>query len=51
MYQTLIWSLHLRDHARCLGPPLDAEDMQGAADPLVDGMGRYAQFHRNLFRG
>ena len=50
MYQTLIWSLHLRDHARRLGPSLDAKDLQGAADPLVDRMGRYAQFYGNLFR-
>ena len=51
MYQSLIWSLHLRDHARRLGASLDAEDLQGAADPLVDRVGRNTQFHGNLFRG
>ena len=50
MYQSLIWSVDLRDHARSLGPPLDAKDLQGAADPLVDRVGRNAQFHGYLFR-
>jgi hypothetical protein len=40
MYQSLIWSAVLRDHAGRLGSPLNAQDLQRAADALVDGMGR-----------
>ncbi len=39
MYQSLIWSAVLGNQARGLGPPLDAQHLQGAADSLIDGMG------------
>ena len=48
MYQSLICSVHLRNHARRLRTALDAEDMQGAANPLVDGMGRDAELDGNF---
>ena len=48
MYQSLIWAGGLRDHARGLRPPLDAEDMQRAAHTLVDGMGGNAKFLGNF---
>jgi hypothetical protein len=46
MYQTLMWARVeaesarrvARDHAGGLSAPLDAEDVQGAANALVDGM-------------
>lgn len=40
MYQPLIWPADLRHQARGLGPPLDAQDMQGAANALIDGVRR-----------
>src|SRR5687768_5657164 len=51
MYQTLIWPAVLGDEARGLGPALDSEDMERAADALVDGMRRDVELGRNLFRG
>jgi hypothetical protein len=40
MYQSLIWPTILGDKARGVGPPLDAKNLQGTTDPLIDGMGR-----------
>src|SRR4051812_30236869 len=40
MYQSLIWPTVLRDEARRLGTPFDAEDLQRLADSLVDGVWR-----------
>jgi hypothetical protein len=40
MYQSLIWSMHLPDHACRLRTAFDAKYLQGSADALVDGMGR-----------
>ena len=51
MYQSLIWAVHLGDHARGLRTTLDAEDMEGAADALVDRMRRNAELDGDLFRG
>jgi hypothetical protein len=39
MYQTLIWLRVLRDDARGLGSAVDAEDLQGLANPLVNRVG------------
>jgi hypothetical protein len=44
MYQSLIWALVADDNARGLGPPLDAEDRERLADPLVDGVRRDLEF-------
>jgi hypothetical protein len=49
MYQSLIWAVHLGDHARGLRTTLDAEDMEGAADALIDRMRRNAELDGNLF--
>jgi hypothetical protein len=38
MYQSLIWAVYLRNHARGLRTALDTQDMERAADPLVDRM-------------
>ena len=38
MYQSLIWSAVAGDQPRRLRPSLDAEDLEGLADALVDGM-------------
>ncbi|HZB69035.1 MAG TPA: hypothetical protein VE403_01600 [Sphingomicrobium sp.] len=38
MYQTLIWSAVAGDDAGGLGPALDPQDLERAADALVDGM-------------
>jgi hypothetical protein len=38
MYQTLIWPAVLRNDARGLGTPLDAEDRKCLADALIDGV-------------
>src|SRR4030095_14927270 len=51
MYQTLIWSLHLRDHARCLRTAIDAQHMQGAANALVDGVRGNAEFDGDFLGG
>ncbi len=39
MYQPLIFAGVLRHQARGLASPLDTEDVQGAADPLIHCMG------------
>lgn len=51
MYQSLIWVMHLRDHACGLGAALDAKDMERAADALVDRMRGNAEFNGDLLRG
>jgi hypothetical protein len=48
MYQTLIWSAHPRDETRCLRTAVDAEDLQRAANALVDGMGRNIELDRDF---
>jgi hypothetical protein len=50
MYQTLIWPAHLRDESRRLGPALHLQDLESAADTLVDGVGGDVQLDRNFFR-
>jgi hypothetical protein len=50
MYQTLIWSAVLRDKPSRLRPPLDPEDVQRLANPLVDGVRRDIEFARNFLR-
>jgi hypothetical protein len=49
MYQSLIWPAVLGDDPRRLGAPLDAEDLKGLANALVDGVVRDAQFGGDLF--
>jgi hypothetical protein len=51
MYQPLIWCVHPSDHAGSLDPALNLQDLQSAADALIDSMWRNAQFDRDLFRG
>jgi hypothetical protein len=51
MYQSLIWVVHLGDHARGLRTALDAKDMERSADALVDRMRRNAELDGDLFRG
>jgi hypothetical protein len=50
MYQSLIWPMDLGDHARCLGAAFDTENPQGSANALIDGVRRYAEFHRDFLR-
>jgi hypothetical protein len=38
MYQTLIWAAVAGDEAGGMGPALHSEDLERAADALVDGM-------------
>lgn len=51
MYQTLIWSVELRNQPCGLGPPLDAKRVQGAADALIDGVRRDPEFDRDFLGG
>jgi hypothetical protein len=48
MYQTLIWPAVLRDEARSVRPPLDAEFMKRLANALVDCVGRNVELARNF---
>jgi hypothetical protein len=48
MYQPLIWAAVLRDDARCLRSPLDAEDCKRLPDPLVDRVGRNSELGRDF---
>jgi hypothetical protein len=48
MYQTLIWSAALRHDARGLGAAVDSQDMEGLADPLVDGVAGDVELARDL---
>jgi hypothetical protein len=50
MYQSLIWALSLRDDARRLGPPLDAEDCQRLANALIDGVRRNVKLGGDFLR-
>jgi hypothetical protein len=50
MYQALIWSRILGDDARRLSAPLDAEYLQGLANPLVDRVRRDAELGGDLLR-
>jgi hypothetical protein len=48
MYQSLIWSADLRHESRGLGAAVDAQDLQGAAEPLVDGVRRDVELDRDF---
>jgi hypothetical protein len=48
MYQMLICAVDLRDHARSLGPALNAEEMQGAANALIDCMRGNTELDRDF---
>jgi hypothetical protein len=48
MYQTLIWPAVAGDDAGRLGPPLDSQDLECAADPLVDGVRRDIELGRDF---
>jgi hypothetical protein len=50
MYQTLIWIAGLRDETGGLRPPVDPEDLESAADSLIDGMRRNSEADRDLLR-
>ena len=50
MYQSLIFWVDRGDDAGRLRAALNLKHLQGAADPLIDGMGRNAEERRNLFR-
>ena len=50
MYQSLIWPAVPRHDARRLGAAFDAEDLEGLADPLINGVRGNRQLRRNLFR-
>ena len=51
MYQPLIWAAVPRDDARGLGAALDAEDLEGLANALIDRVRGNPQLCGNLFRG
>jgi hypothetical protein len=48
MYQSLIWPAVLRHDARSLGTAVDAEDLKGLADALIDRVVRDAKLDRNF---
>jgi hypothetical protein len=48
MYQTLIWPAVAGDDAGGLGAAFDAEDMERAADALVDRMRRDVELGRDF---
>jgi hypothetical protein len=48
MYQSLIWSAVLCNHPSGMRPPLDAQDLERAANPLIDGVGGDSQLACNL---
>jgi hypothetical protein len=50
MYQTLIWSAVAGDDAGGLGSALDSQNLESAADALVDGMRGDFELRRDLFR-
>ena len=50
MYQTLIWAAVLRNEAGGLAAALDAEDVERAADALIDGVRRDVQLGRDFLR-
>jgi hypothetical protein len=50
MYQSLIWSAVLRNQPRSLRAALDAKDLKGLADTLVDGVRRDLELCRDFFR-
>jgi len=49
MYQSLIWAAEFRHYAGGLAAALDAEDMEGVADALVDSVGRNVELGGDLF--
>ena len=51
MYQSLIWAAVLGNEARRLAAALDAQDMERAANALVDRARRNSQLGRDLLRG
>jgi hypothetical protein len=51
MYQTLIWAAVPGNDAGGLAAALDAEDVQRAADTLVDGMRGDLEFGRDFLGG
>jgi hypothetical protein len=50
MYQSLIWLPVAGNDAGGMRPSLDAEDLQGQANALVDGMRRDLQLGRDFLR-
>jgi hypothetical protein len=50
MYQPLIWLAALRHEASGLGAALDAKDLEGLADSLVDRVRGDPELGRDLFR-
>jgi len=50
MYQSLIWLSVLDHEARRLGAALDTEDLECAADALVDGVRRNPELDRDFLR-
>jgi len=50
MYQPLIWAGVLGNDARGLAAALDAKDVQGTANALVDGVRRDCELAGDLFR-
>lgn len=51
MYQSLIWPAVAGNEAGGLGAALDAEDVERAANALVDRVGRDIELRGDLFRG
>ena len=51
MYQSLIWPNLLRYQPRRLRTTLDPQDMEGAADALIDRMGRNTELDCDLLGG
>jgi hypothetical protein len=50
MYQSLIWPSAAGNRARRLRAPLDAEDLQRLADPLIDRVRRDAELGGDFLR-
>ena len=48
MYQPLIWAAVAGDEAGGLGPAFDPQDVERAADALVDGVGRDVELGRDF---
>jgi hypothetical protein len=48
MYQSLIWTRMLGDEARGLGAALDSQDLESAANALVDRVRRDVELGRNF---
>jgi len=48
MYQSLIWAAELRDDASSLATALNAEDVERAANALIDSVWRDIELRRNF---